>query len=160
MRDTQKTMTFSATSFGGCNRFSPLLIYHPVEGGSFSVFFLLQKNMFFTSFRWLTRMDCHQPCAAPIWRRSFVQVFNHMPFAACCEHHLGGGGVRDGLRLVQVQWWVWGKTMETSNPLVPHSKDIFQVGSSLGEVRVSVRFEYTAFQQDTLIRRWRILGHD
>ena len=45
--------------------------------------------------------------------------------------------------------------METSNPLVPHSKDIFQVGSSLGEVRVSVRFrfEYTAFQQDTLIRR-------
>ena len=27
MRDTQKTMTISATSFRGCNRFSPLLIY-------------------------------------------------------------------------------------------------------------------------------------
>ena len=27
MRDTQKTMTMSATSFRGCNRFSPLLIY-------------------------------------------------------------------------------------------------------------------------------------
>ena len=26
MRDTQKTMTISATSFRGCNRFSPLLI--------------------------------------------------------------------------------------------------------------------------------------
>ena len=26
-RDTQKTMTISATSFRGCNRFSPLLIY-------------------------------------------------------------------------------------------------------------------------------------
>ena len=28
MRDTQKTMTISATSFRGCNRFSPLLICH------------------------------------------------------------------------------------------------------------------------------------
>ena len=28
MRDTQKTMTISATSFPGCNRFSLLLIYH------------------------------------------------------------------------------------------------------------------------------------
>ena len=27
MRDTQKTMTISATSFRGCNRFSPLLIW-------------------------------------------------------------------------------------------------------------------------------------
>ena len=27
MRDTQKPMTISATSFRGCNRFSPLLIY-------------------------------------------------------------------------------------------------------------------------------------
>ena len=27
MRDTQKTMTISATSFRGCKRFSPLLIY-------------------------------------------------------------------------------------------------------------------------------------
>ena len=26
MRDTQKTMTISATSFRGCNRFSPLLM--------------------------------------------------------------------------------------------------------------------------------------
>ena len=29
MRDTQKTMTISATSFRGCNRFSPLLICQP-----------------------------------------------------------------------------------------------------------------------------------
>ena len=28
MRDTQKTMTISATSFRGCNRFSPLLIWN------------------------------------------------------------------------------------------------------------------------------------
>ena len=31
MRDTQKTMTISATSFRGCNRFSPLLIcFHDI----------------------------------------------------------------------------------------------------------------------------------
>ena len=51
MRDTQTNDDhFSHVLKGGCNRFSPLLIYHPVEGGMFFRFFLLQKTMFFYIF--------------------------------------------------------------------------------------------------------------
>ena len=44
-------MTISATSsMAVFHRFSPLLIYHPVEGGSFSGFFCFKKTCFLHPF--------------------------------------------------------------------------------------------------------------
>ncbi len=76
--------------------------YHPVEGAVSGIFSASKNNVLYI----LSVVNqIGLPCflfAAPVWRRSFVQVFNHMPFAACCEHHLGGGKcggiiMRDGL---------------------------------------------------------------
>ena len=107
--DTQKTMTISATSFRGCNRFSPLLIWiHlvPWFGGHFP-----HKKKIKPNFNNPPKITHKPRCKHKISPRFFACVTwtrNKPILAGNLQRRLGRSATRHGKRLFTDDSWLAG----------------------------------------------------